>query len=275
MHIQKFDNYIIGYWVATMRLGNAPLVETILELKWELPTVPHQANPQMKIDPDYNLLVGILSEKLKPEYPFYERLIQASMPEELAGYIVQHRFRAAENKWPLVQVGPGILTLNETERYDYKNDFSDRIKNLISNFFISYPNRKNLRIKELTLRYIDSVEFDYEKENALNFIRDKMKINIQIPESFFDKTGVTNFPLGYILNLSYPHSDGKSKAVIQIGTGKKLSKNAIVWDTSITTTNNEKIQNEETILSWIDNAHDLSKEWFFKLCEGELMESFK
>jgi len=257
-----------------MKLNHAPLVETIFEIKWELPE-SHPSNPLIKYDSKYNLLVGILSEKLKSDYPHYERLMQASMPEEMAGYIVQHRFRTAENKWPLVQVGPGIITLNETERYDYQNDFRDRIQNLTSSFFISYPDRKKLNIKELTLRYIDAIEFDFEKENALDFIREKMKININIPDSLFDKTNVRNFPLGYILNMTFPYSDKKSRAIIQIGTGNSANKNAIVWNTTISTMSEEKINDESAIIAWVDDAHTLSREWFYKLCEGELLESFR
>jgi uncharacterized protein (TIGR04255 family) len=255
------------------RLRNAPLGEAIVELKWNL-TQSSGMNPIMKIDPDYNLLVGRISEKLSPEYPFYERLPSASMPDELAGYVVQHRFRKEQNKWPLVQIGPGIITLNETENYDW-SDFEKRVKDLINTFFISYPNPKKLNICELTLRYIDGIFLDYEKENALNFIKEKMKIDIKIPESLFNKTNVRDFPLGLDIRLVYPYSDKNSSASIRLVLGNRYNRNALIWETLVNTKNKKEIQKKEDIFTWVNNSHTLTHTWFEKLCEGPLMESFK
>ena len=62
------------------RLKNAPLLEAIIELKWKLTTPAHGNFPGAKIDPEYSLALGRLSEKLNPDYPFHEPLPTASMP---------------------------------------------------------------------------------------------------------------------------------------------------------------------------------------------------
>ncbi|WP_367363325.1 TIGR04255 family protein [Mesotoga sp.] len=50
--------------------------------------------------------------------------------------------RKEQESWPLVQLGPGIITLNATEDYSW-DDFSYRIDRLIENFFESYPDPKH------------------------------------------------------------------------------------------------------------------------------------
>jgi len=255
------------------RLKNAPLVEVVIELKWKLTQPSNSITPGIKIDPEYSLLLGRLSEKLSSEYPFHERLPTASMPDEMANYIVQHRFRREKDKWPLVQLGPGILTLNETENYDWP-DFEKRVKKVIEVFFICYPNPKKISISELTLRYIDGVFLDYQKENALDFLKNKMKINITTPQSLFKGTNVKNFPLGYDIRLIYPYSEKQSVASIRFALGKKYNKNALIWETLVSTQNRKGIQKPKDILSWFDKSHNLTHNWFEKICAGPLMESF-
>ena len=260
--------------VVGKRLKNAPLLEAMIELKWKLTTPAHGNIPGAKIDPDYSLALGRLSEKLSSDYPFHEPLPTASMPIEMANYIVQHRFRRGKDQWPLVQLGPGILTLNETEQYDWP-DFEKRVKHVVEVFFNSYPHPKKISISELTLRYIDGVLLNYQKDNALNFLKDKMKIDVKVPENLFNDTGVKNFPLGYDIRFIYPYSEKQSFASVRFVLGKKHNKDALIWETVVSTQNRKEIQNQDAILSWIERSHTLTHNWFEKICEGELMESFR
>jgi len=112
--------------MGNIKLKNKPLVEAIFELKWDLQEMPGE----YYFDPDYKMSIGRLYENLKDKYPTQEKLNTATMPDEIAGHVVQYRFRSAENDWPLVQIGPGIVTLNETEKYTW-DEFKDNITRLI------------------------------------------------------------------------------------------------------------------------------------------------
>ena len=148
-------------------LKNKPLVEAIFEIRWEL----QEPAPGMKIDPHYKILIGRIYDRVKDEYPFHEPLPTSTMPDEIAGYVVQHRFRTDKDKWPLIQIGPGIITLNDTEGYVWE-DFEKRIHKVLDVLFEAYPEvNNNLRINWLLLRYIDSVDFDYEENNIFSFLR--------------------------------------------------------------------------------------------------------
>lgn len=94
-------------------LANPPLVEALVEVRWELDSPA----PGVSLDPNYKILLGRFYDRVRADYPFHEQLPMSLAPDELTGYQVQHRFRLAADAWPLVQLGPGILSLNDTAAY--------------------------------------------------------------------------------------------------------------------------------------------------------------
>ena len=117
-------------------LKNKPLVEAIFELRWKLEDDKNAIG--IKKDPHYKILVGRVYDNVKGNYPYYSQLPTAHMPDEIAGYVVQHQFRKAKDKWPLIQLGPGIITLNSTNDYVWEN-FEKNMLDLLDVLFKSYP----------------------------------------------------------------------------------------------------------------------------------------
>ena len=109
-------------------LKNKPLVEALLEVKWELPV---RNTPGIEGDPHYPLLLGRLSERVETDYPFHEALPTAQIPDAMVAHMAQHRFRTSEGGWPLIQVGPGLMTVNETDGYTW-DDFRERCARAIA-----------------------------------------------------------------------------------------------------------------------------------------------
>lgn len=147
--------------MSSRELTNKPLVEAILEIRWAL-------NPQENggdVDPHYRLLLGRLFDRLQSDYPEHEQLDAARLPDDLAGHVVQHRFRAAKDDWPLVQLGPGVFTVNDTSRYKWE-DFEKRVVEAKNKLFESYPNPEKLKIESISLRYIDAVELDFQSNSV-------------------------------------------------------------------------------------------------------------
>ena len=97
----------------TIILNNKPLVEAIFEVRWDLSPSPTGV-PQ---DPQYDIIVGQLKESLNKELPFHARLPIGIISGFNIPYQVQHQFRIAADAWPLVQIGPGLMTVNETANY--------------------------------------------------------------------------------------------------------------------------------------------------------------
>jgi len=251
------------------RLANAPLIEVIFEMKWSLT----QKAPGVLVDPNYSLLIGRLYDRIgEDNYPSHETLATSTIPEEMAGYIIQHRFRIEKEKWPLVQLGPGIITLNETEGYEWA-DFEARLKKLVKAFLESYPDRSNLKIIELTLRYIDAIPFDYS-DNPLDYLESKMGIVAKIPAELFEDTGTGENPYAFNILLSFPQQSPAGSSYLRISKGQKNGEDVIIFETGAKSKDDNVPQELDDICFWINNSHELTSNWFKKLFK-KLMESFK
>lgn len=251
-------------------LNNKPLVEAIFELRWNLKEV----SPNSFLDPHYKILIGSMYEKLKHEYPYPESLPSASIPEHIASYIVQQRFRKAENKWPLIQIGPGIITLNDTEGYVWE-DFEQRLKGLLEAFYEVYPEVEKLHFNSLILRYIDAIDFDYVNDNILTFLQQYMDINVSLKKDLFTDASVRNNPINFDLSLSFPCSEPNGAISLRFVSGQKDGKESFLWETIVQAANQETPKTKGDILNWLDRAHSLSSDWFFKIIQGELERRFE
>src|ERR1700732_3804248 len=106
------------------RLTKKPLVEAILELHWRIhsgsggPTVASSPSIALNAipDPRHKLHFSRILDRLAKDYPSIEALPAAGFPEGASIGLVQYRLRQSENAWPLIQIGPGVLTVNETDK---------------------------------------------------------------------------------------------------------------------------------------------------------------
>lgn len=252
-------------------LKNKPLVEAIFELRWEL----QEPAPGMTSDPYYKLLIGRMYDRVKDEYPFPEQLPTATIPDEIAGYVVQHRFRKGKDKWPVIQIGPGIITLNDVEGYVWE-DFEKKAVNIVNTLFDAYPDDgANLKVNGLLLRYIDAINFDFDKEDVFDFLREQLKTDINLYPKLFDGAGVNRLPLGFDFKFSFPSAKPKGAVHLRFSRGKVKGPDALIWETIVQSVGEDAVQSKEEIAIWIKKAHNLTDDWFFKLIEGELLRRFE
>ena len=259
--------------MASKRLTHKPLVEAVFELRWDLQDV----GQGVRIDPHNKILPGVLFEKLKGDYPAYEILPAANMPDELSRYIVQHRFRRDQKQWPLIQIGQGIFTFNETDNYEW-GDFNSRVIKAISILFENYPEPSKFNINGLILRYIDAVDIDFKKENILDFLRKELKLNFEINESIFNGTGVVNVPSSIDMRVAFPVTKPAGEIKLRFAKGKKLTGekgDALIWEMVLNSVKTDTPKNVEGIKQWINEAHCLIEKWFFRMIEGNLEARFR
>ena len=251
-----------------IELKNKPLVEAIFELQWRL---QEQAD-NVFIDPHYSILLGSFYQEVKSDYPHLEKLVSATIPDEITPYTVKYRFRKEKNQWPLIQIGPGVISLNETSGYIW-SDFNDRIHKSVEALFKTYP-REDLKIKNLQLRYIDAIDFDYTKDDIFKFMKDNLKIELILNESLFTENKVANLPDHYDLGLSFKSEIPEGLVSIRFSRGKVKSRDSILWET-IVNSQFKSLSNKDEIFDWVEKAHDLTHKWFFKTIEGELYRRFE
>lgn len=250
-------------------LKNKPLVEAILEIRWKLQGLP----PRPQVDPHYKLLLGRLFDRMLKDYPEHEQLPTANVPDELVGHVVQHRFRVSANSWPLVQVGPGVFTVNSTADYKWP-DFRRRVLSAIEKLFDAHPKVGELKITNLILRYIDAVDFDFGVGNTFEFLRDKLKLNVSLPDTLFADTGVENKPNSFTWQCSFKRQNPRGLINIRFATGQKSNAPAVIWETTVESAGKDLPAMPKDFESWLDAAHDITDDWFFKMIEGELERRF-
>jgi len=251
-------------------LHNKPLVEAIFEMRWELP----ERSPGVKIDPHYKVLVGTIYDRVREKYPVHEPLPTAAVPDEIAAYVVQHRFRKGKDEWPLIQIGPGIITLNDTEGYVW-DDFERRVhEDVLDVLFDAYPEPDKLKINWLLLRYIDAIDFECEKNDVFLFLKEKLKIDIKMYEKLFEDTAVSNTPLGFDLKFSFPAEEPKGAVHLRFVRGKREDTDVLIWETHVHSMGEDAPKTKDRISEWLTKAHTLTDDWFFKMIEGDLLRRF-
>ncbi|WML24112.1 TIGR04255 family protein [Neobacillus sp. OS1-33] len=273
-------------------LKNKPLVEAIFEFRWSSASAPQfiQANiPGLRltmqnsqnvnqggIDPNYNILFGRFYDKVSGEmgeYPYHEPLPTAAMPLEMSTHVVQHRFRVAQDQWPLLQIGPGIMTVNDTSGYKW-DDFRSRILSSLDKLKASYIKPSDVEVNNLVLKYINAIEFDYVSQDINEFLNTKMGVNVTLPADFFSNGKCDKDPRNFLFQSSFRSSDPEGHISIQLGTGSTNGKPSLIWETSVVSSENPPNINE-SFETWLDKAHKLNEEWFFTLISGDLERRFQ
>jgi len=216
-------------------LKNKPLVEAIFELHWSLQDSPGAAS----IDPHFEVFFGRFYDRVLKDYPIHVRLPTASMPAEIAQFVPRHQFRRVANGWPLIQIGHGVATLNDTDAYDW-DDFRIRVESLLSTLYDTYPSG-SLRPEWAQLRYIDAIAFDYGKENAFDFLKNHMKTRIELNEGLFKDTGVTHSPLGFDLRFGFASEQPKGTMTQRLVTGESKGKKSLIWETIVQSSSVEEV----------------------------------
>ena len=247
-----------------------PLVEAILELKWEL---SKELAKGLRMDPYSKLLPGRFYERVKDEYPCHEQLPASAVPDEMVGHVVQHRFRVSPDGWPVLQLGPGVLTVNETEGYDWE-DFRKRCEGAVVKLVDAYPAQDEMNAQEVVLRYIDAVDFNFSGDDVLKFLRDKMKTVLSLPDELFCDTPLVPTPSASNWQVSYPLRDPQGVLTLRFGTGHRNGTESLIWETLVTSKGAHVPKIPDLFLEWLDKAHAVTHDCFFKLIAGDLERRF-
>ncbi len=241
-----------------------PLVEAIFEFRWRIPSVEG--------DPHFPLFVGRLYDRVQPSYSFHEPLPTSLIPLPAAGYIVQHRFRVQKDRWPLVQVGPGIVTVNDTEGYIWQ-DFGQRAKALIKTVYEAYPEPLQLHGDSLSLRYLDAFGLD-NNQDMFEYLSDKLKSKVSFPSQLFKDTGVSSSPKTLNIMASFITAKPKGNILVRFGSGIQKEKPSLIMELAFRSDSQDLPNMPEGFEAWVEAAHKLTDDWFFEFIEGELERRF-
>lgn len=255
-----------------VKLPNKPLIEAILELKWEL----EGAAEGIHRDPMYPFYVGKFYDLLKGEYPHVERLPAAQVPDEITAYEVKYRFRKAKGGYPLIQAGPGVATLNFTDEYHW-DAFLAGAKDFLGKLVEAYGlggHGQKPTFTSILLRYINAVQVTPQDTNVMDYLLDKLHTSVSLPKDVMASPQISGDPVGFYFSASYPLNRPEGVGTIRLATGSRSAKPAVIWELSIQSQKEQSPREVRECESWLKDAHDAAESWFFSLIKGELETQF-
>jgi uncharacterized protein (TIGR04255 family) len=254
------------------QLPKKPLVEAIFEVRWKL-----EQKDGGIIDPGFQLLLSRFYDKVMAQFPEFENLVPASlMPEPMTPSMVRHRFRKAKNSWPLIQLGPGVMSVNETEGYTWSG-FRPMLKMAVESLLQAYPtNLAKLQISQVTLRYIDALplETDGAKREIIEFLKDYLHTDVSVDPLLFEDPSTAGKPSGLNIRLNYPLTRPAGVGVLSFASGMRENVPSVIWETIVVSRDDQTPSKLAEFEVWFDEAHDVTDRWFFTLSRGPLLTSF-
>lgn len=247
------------------KLPKAPLQEAIFEIRWELDIEP--SNNQ-QLDVGFALAQGKLQEIVKDDFPFYKRKIPHLLPDQALLYQVVNQYWKKPDTWPVIQLGPGIFTVNDTDKnYDWPKTYSPLIKRSLDWIFKAYNNK--LRINSASLRYIDSVKLkDYSYEGRWQeFIQEHF--NFTFVNNFNTRGPVKNIQFDQFFELE---DKSALHVAMQGGAYRKTDDEALIWQTAVV--KSDKFE-KESLLSWVEKAHTITSDLFKEMTKPHFYGSFR
>lgn len=250
------------------KLPNAPLQEVVFEVNWELDIDP---TTNQQTDSKFDLAQGVFANTvMKAGFPIWRRMPNASLGGIIASinnYQPLHQFWAGQNQWPVLQIGPGIMTVNDTERnYSFEGSFYSLIGSSLDILHDSY--QREMKFSRVSLRYINSVELNGEQIIDLTgFLGSNLLIDIK--KGFEIPGRLSNISLHEVYLL-----DDGSELNIAVGSGNRFDTNkpAILWQNALTKNGSFDLGH---IKEWLSQAHEVTSQLFKQMASKEFYESFK
>jgi uncharacterized protein (TIGR04255 family) len=255
------------------RLPNKPLAEAIFELRWALDEKKVQG---LAVDPGFRFLVGRYYDRVKADYPNVVDLPAAQIPEELTSYTVRHQFRASKDGWPVTQLGPGIVTVNETTAYSWAT-FKPRLLSAVSALFESYPNEIAPCVpNEVMLRYLNAIPLPVGTDTTfLGFVREYLHTAVSVESTLFENPAVAESPIGLNFNVVYKLEKPLGAITLAFAAGQKDNVPSLIWELNVRSKGAHAPKERDQFEPWIIDAHQVIENWFFTLCRGKLLDHFK
>jgi uncharacterized protein (TIGR04255 family) len=253
-------------------LLHKPLVEAIFELRWGLVGTDMVSSAR---DPGFKILLGRFYDKVKDRFPTLIELPSSQMPEEMMPYVVRHQFQTANETWPLLQIGPGILTANDTSGYTWPR-FKDNLAHALSAAFSSYPSDiYHFQPAQVVLRYINAIPLDPSRINLIDYLRQNLHTGIAIEPSLSSTVINIAQPSQLNLNLIFPMQSPSGACGISVSTGRNGDEPALIWQLDAQAAGDDVPLEQASLLEWLEAAHIVIETWFERLSEGDLLSSFR
>ena len=240
------------------KLKNAPLREAIFELTWQSP-LDSTGFPE---DKEFELALGKFDSAITKNFPVKKKVGPSASVMRVYGRPV-YQFWKGNVEWPVIQLGPGVLTVNDTDKtYVWDSSFRPNLVRAIESLKKSYTQLPDFN--RLSLKYIDSVDIspdiDFRK-----FISENLQTTL------INEFDIPGKPIGLNINQAF-EVDGSSVLLnIQNAINNVTGSHSLVWMTTVEKRGSIEF---ERITDWLDFAHNITSDLFVKMLKPAFYESF-
>ena len=262
-------------------LAKPPLNEAWLEIRWKL----HDTPEGLQIDPGFPFALGTFYHGVKDRYAYRVDLDASRAPQEMLPFVVRHQFRPGKEEWPVLQIGPGVATVNLTRPYSW-DLFLNEIRFLRDQLVEAYGDDP-IKTDLITLRYKNSEPFDYRTNDFLEFLRTRLNTELSLPGNVPGNFASRPSPTSGRIRLSFDLARPKGTGALLLGTGTqtmeqdtlphaRVKAEVLLWQLELASGGDDapNVYDESQFHSWLGDAHSVLHEWFFSLIEGALLQEY-
>jgi uncharacterized protein (TIGR04255 family) len=244
-----------------------PLVEVIVEVRWQL--IGLQAVPDAAVDPLFPALeTSFLKHVAQEGFGHLERLVPPGVPLELIAYSPVHRIRREPNKWPLFQLGPGIMTCNIVPPYDGWGRFRELVDFGLNGLFSE--GKDSIKISALMLRYLDAFTAEHGLADARKFLKEDLSVSTGISPELVGKYSNDPAKATTIVENTMPVADPEnSRITTRFAEGKKEGAPAVIADWQVRT--EATVGTRDNAMKWFDAAHGLINKLFHAMVSERVL----
>jgi uncharacterized protein (TIGR04255 family) len=265
-----------------IELESNPLLEAWLEIRWQL---EHDKITQLPRDPDFSFALGVFFNSVRDRFEYREERPISRVPEDIFPYVARHRFRPGKDEWPLLQLGPGVASVNFTDPYTW-DSFKETALYLREKLVTAYGETK-LKPQLVALRYRNGEPFEYSLNNLLDFLNQNLNTSITPPAHIPGPVGSVAWPTSANILLTFDLLEPKGTGTLRLATAirqredletdQEIRDEMLMWQLEVASGGNDApaLNDENEFANWLTSAHAVIHEWFFSLVDGPLSRKYK
>lgn len=244
-----------------------PLIEVIAEIRWSF--VPLASIPDGGVDPHFDKFQAAFTENAaKKDYSHIDVIVPTEIPKEFFAGKPVLRVRRGSDKWPLLQIGPGLLTVNLVPPYQGWAEFKRELHEALELLFLSYPDSNiTLKMDRIHLRYLDAFTTNHGLGKYFGrFVHDGLRVGVNVPKEMADHVEgdlIDSISTSAQLTFSVKDMENTSGEIkFSPGTKGQDKERALISEFQIVKSLQNKIVSAREIESWFDEAHLRLRDWF-------------
>jgi len=244
--------------VTPTKLKDDAILEALCQVRFSSPDMPE-------------VIVGRLSDFADARSYDQRQLPLADIPAPVRrndpNLKYQPLLQLAHRDGRLIQIGESVLSAHSVGAKAYPGWVAFR-QQLHDTFARLYDKIQGAQVNQITLRYINALVVD--RHHIKN--PHSLKIDISIAGARFG--GPIN--LNFVTNPNDTHIVTTRIADTNFVQGGPMPKGtSAVVDVEVSTSSSYKARSQADVYEWIETAHTLEKEAFFKLLPDEVIEKLK